>query len=592
MKRNMRSHWKHPMILLIIATITLYALGAYAGNIDPDSNGCKFAWAENVGWINFNPSQGPGVTVTDTAVTGMAWGENIGWINLNPTNGGVVNDGRGNLSGYAWGENVGWINLKPANGGVIIGSDGKFSGYAWGENIGWINFSTANSCVKTSWVSTPLIDDGNPCTIDAYDPVTGNVTHTPVTNGTLCDDNNLCTVNDICTNGTCAGTPVVCNDNNVCTGPDHCDSATGLCVFPPLSGTLCDDGDKCTTNDVCTNGVCAGTPVVCNDNNVCTGPDHCDSATGLCVFPLLTGTTCDDGDKCTTNDVCANGVCAGTAIVCNDNNVCTGPDHCDPATGLCVYPPLTGTACDDGNKCTTNDVCANGVCAGTAIVCNDNNVCTGPDHCDPATGLCVYPLLTGTACDDGNKCTTNDVCANGVCAGTPVVCNDNNHCTGPDHCDSATGLCVFPLLTGTACDDGSPCTENDVCTNGTCAGTPKPDIFFGFFNPVDNPPNLNMSNSGQTIPVKWRITDACGVPVSDPLSFKSLTSYLVNCNTYSGDATSAIEEYSAGSSGLQYLGDGNWQFNWKTSKTYAGQCRMMVLTLGDKSTHTADFKFK
>lgn len=125
----------------------------FPGNMDPGSTGCQHAWAENVGWINFKPSWGPGVTVSDTVVSGMAWGENIGWINLSPANSGVVNDGFGNLSGYAWGENVGWINFRHAGGGVSIGSDGKFTGYAWGENIGWINFSSSNSCVKTAWVS-------------------------------------------------------------------------------------------------------------------------------------------------------------------------------------------------------------------------------------------------------------------------------------------------------------------------------------------------------------------------------------------------------------------------------------------------------
>jgi len=52
----------------------------------------------------------------------------------------------------------------------------------------------------------------------------------------------------------------------------------------------------------------------------------------------------------------------------------------------------------------------------------------------------------------------------------------------------------------------------------------------------------------------------------------------------------ALEDY-AGESGVQYLGDGNWQFNWKTLKDYAGQCRTLTLELSDDSTLTADFKF-
>jgi len=33
------------------------------------------------------------------------------------------------------------------------------------------------------------------------------------------------------------------------------------------------------------------------------------------------------------------------------------------------------------------------------------------------------------------------------------------------------------------------------------------------------------------------------------------------------------EEYAAGASGLQNLGGGNYQINWKTDKAYTGQCR-------------------
>ena len=60
------------------------------------------------------------------------------------------------------------------------------------------------------------------------------------------------------------------------------------------------------------------------------------------------------------------------------------------------------------------------------------------------------------------------------------------------------------------------------------------------------------------------------------------------CATATPDA---VEDY-AGDSGLRYLGDGNWQFNWKTPKTYAGQCRTMVLTLSDGTTLEALFQFK
>ncbi len=127
--------------VLLTAAVLLTATAARAANIDPDN---RFAWGENVGWFNFAPAQGPGVTVTPIGLTGFAWAENIGWINLAPTGGGVFNDGQGNLSGFAWGENVGWINFAPTGGGVRIAADGLFVGYAWGENIGWIVLSSSS----------------------------------------------------------------------------------------------------------------------------------------------------------------------------------------------------------------------------------------------------------------------------------------------------------------------------------------------------------------------------------------------------------------------------------------------------------------
>ena len=68
-------------LLVGVATVLLMSAPsgeALAGTIDPAADGSKYAWGENVGWINFAPTSGPGVTVTGSTVTGKAWGENIG----------------------------------------------------------------------------------------------------------------------------------------------------------------------------------------------------------------------------------------------------------------------------------------------------------------------------------------------------------------------------------------------------------------------------------------------------------------------------------------------------------------------------------
>ena len=152
------------IIIAVLCILPVFCFTVYAGNIDPDTNGHKYTYGENIGWTNFAPSQGDGVTVTDNAVAGYAWAENIGWVNLSPAQyGGITHDGAGNLSGYAWGENVGWISFSCQNtqscgavdyGVTIDPATGAFSGKAWGENVGWISFDSQlqlNYMIITSW---------------------------------------------------------------------------------------------------------------------------------------------------------------------------------------------------------------------------------------------------------------------------------------------------------------------------------------------------------------------------------------------------------------------------------------------------------
>jgi hypothetical protein len=151
-----------PAVTLAVLCTAVIAVVS-AENIDPNEDNSQFAWGENVGWINAEPSGngGFGMQVSGPKITGYMYGENIGWINLHCENNntcgnvqyGVTNDNLGNLGGYAWGENVGWISFcdQDVPGACNVGGastyrvtidpeTGIFSGYAWGENIGWISF--------------------------------------------------------------------------------------------------------------------------------------------------------------------------------------------------------------------------------------------------------------------------------------------------------------------------------------------------------------------------------------------------------------------------------------------------------------------
>jgi hypothetical protein len=141
---------------------------------------------------------------------------------------------------------------------------------------------------------------------------------------------------------------------------------------------------------------------------------------------------------------------------------------------------------------------------------------------------------------------------------------------------------------------------HSVCVRGTdAAGNPGDGqacnaftvgySFDGFYQPVDMA-STNIAKAGQAIPVKWTLSDDCGI-IDDPASLSNLYSYPVTCGELTPSAD-VVEEY-AGSSGLQYSGDGLWQFNWKTPRTYAGTCRVMHVGFDDgRYSDSAAFEFR
>lgn len=137
-----------------------------------------------------------------------------------------------------------------------------------------------------------------------------------------CDDDDVCTA-ESCNAGNCVAETIDndCDDANVCT-TDRCDAALG-CQHDP-NALACDDGVATTVNDHCDGaGKCIGTSSECPADPIC-GHYTFDGAT--CVLAATTG-ACDDGDPCTTGDVCADSVCSG-GPKCAENEVCGEDGSC------------------------------------------------------------------------------------------------------------------------------------------------------------------------------------------------------------------------------------------------------------------------
>jgi hypothetical protein len=138
--------------------------------------------------------------------------------------------------------------------------------------------------------------------------------------------------------------------------------------------------------------------------------------------------------------------------------------------------------------------------------------------------------------------------------------------------------------------DGTVC--GTATTTVTVTAAPPPPSTWpwaGFFEPVDNVPTVNTVKAGQAIPLKFSVGGyrgmgifAAGYPASAAHSCAS-----------SGPTDAVEQTVNPGSSELTYAAGGDrYQYVWKTEKSWAGQCRTLVVKLADGSVHTAEFRFK
>ncbi|MBM4342116.1 MAG: hypothetical protein FJ100_01880 [Deltaproteobacteria bacterium] len=342
------------------------------------------------------------------------------------------------------------------DGGACKGGTNTCSCLNDAQCAAWDDGDLCNGTMFCNKAKTPAICEVNPATkvncatVDdtaclkyLCQPKTGKCQFTPEADFSACDDNNACTKNDNClfgkcqpglytcecaTNADCAGK----DDGNLCNGTWYCDkTAAPKCLFNPASVVYCSKADD---------GPCQAA--------------KCDPKTGACgLAPLPDGHTCTDGSPCTDNDACKGGLCAGSAVNCDDANPCT-VDGCD--AGGCSHKPAN---CQDGNPCTADD-------------------------CNPKNGQCSFPVLPdGKACDaDGNGCTVNDACKAGQCAvGLSVVCKLALDACQVAVCQNAgvnAFACVaLPAPDGSACLGSSPCALGHTCVAGGCKPLPTDKLY-------------------------------------------------------------------------------------------------------------------
>jgi hypothetical protein len=113
--------------------------------------------------------------------------------------------------------------------------------------------------------------------------------------------------------------------------------------------------------------------------------------------------------------------------------------------------------------------------------------------------------------------------------------------------------------------------------------------FFGFLQPVENLPVLNVINAGRAVPVKFSLSGnkglnilAAGYPISGPIA----------CDA--NELGSVIEgTIAAGGSSLSYdAAADRYSYVWNTDTAWRGTCRILALRLKDGSDHFAKFRLR
>jgi V8-like Glu-specific endopeptidase len=191
----------------------------------------------------------------------------------------------------------------------------------------------------------------------------------------------------------------------------QCAPSTGQCFSAPKpNGTGCNDDLFCTVDDQCTSGNCVGSARDCSGvSDQCNDP-LCNEGTNQCEpAPKPDGTVCDDEQFCTVDDQCAGGSCAGGSRDCSELDDQCHDGECDETADVCEpVPKETGTACDDGRFCTVEDRCEAGDCSGVDRDCNDDLFCTGEETCDEIADSCES---AGDPCAETETCDeVDDLC--------------------------------------------------------------------------------------------------------------------------------------------------------------------------------------
>ena len=213
----------------------------------------------------------------------------------------------------------------------------------------------------------PITDDAVACTDDSCDEVGDVVVNTA--NDANCDDAQFCNGSETCDAllDCQAGTAPIADDGVACTD-DSCDEV-GDVIVNTANDANCDDSLFCNGTETCDAALdCQTGTAACTDGVTCT-VDSCNENDDSCSF-APSDVACDDGMACNGAELCdiLTGCTPTGSLECSDlDDECNIGTCSDEAGGCEAVAVGDGTSCEDGNSCTSDDLCLTGVCERTSF---------------------------------------------------------------------------------------------------------------------------------------------------------------------------------------------------------------------------------
>ena len=263
---------------------------------------------------------------------------------------------------------------------------------------------------------------------------------------------------------------------------------------------------------------------------------------------------------------------------------------------------------------------------------------TTPPVCNTFSGAGSDAVIFDVACASGTNQTQGELCPT-TSGFNPLQPNSTFHnnedisniVTSPDHIPAGVApqfltapegsSAWVPIGVGFASDLTKGGGTNNYNSQMVLAdfpptgSTPSPFAippyqFNGFAAPVANQGNnvFNIAKAGQTIPLKWQLMyPTCpagntncfgfnGGPVTNSaLAPAGYVTILAANGCFAGNVPPTDDTIPADTettSGLINDGNGSYHFNWKTLKSFSGECLTTTVNVGDGVQHNADFQFK